>query len=121
MTWPKPINPYDVPSSPAYHRLQEPSYPVIDKDPDFWTAVSNVRKEEWGTTAAVAAGTFVMGYYLGAKGHTGKASAYFTSFLATKSITLYHAYNSANRLMGFKENSREVVKNVPAALVPEHY
>ncbi|PNW81940.1 hypothetical protein CHLRE_06g267200v5 [Chlamydomonas reinhardtii] len=121
MTWPEPPNYYEAPKHGFKVTLENPTFPIINPDPNITDAVTNMRSENWGVVAGLAGLGYVAGYYFGAKVHWAKPTALFTSIFLGKSGLLWGMSDSAHRLMGFKENSKEVAANLPHVMQRESY
>ncbi|KAG2502167.1 hypothetical protein HYH03_000654 [Edaphochlamys debaryana] len=80
-----------------------------------------MRKENWSVVGGLAAAGYVAGYYFGSRVYWAKPTALFTSIFLAKSGLLWGMSDSAHRLMGFKENAKEVAANMPHVMQREAY
>ncbi|GIL62312.1 hypothetical protein Vafri_16592 [Volvox africanus] len=121
MVWPEPPNYYEAPKHGFKVTLETPQYPIINPEPSISDALTNMRSENWSAVAGLAAFGYVAGYFFGSKVHWAKPTALFTSVFLGKTGLLWGMSDSAHRLMGFKENSKEIAGNMPHVMQREAY
>eukprot|EP00798_Chlamydomonas_sp_ICE-L_P019856 gene19856-26550_t len=121
MTWPLPPNYYDVPTVGFKVILEKPTYPVINPEPGIPQVIGNMRMYHWSWVAGMATLGSALGYWKGSGIHWQKPASYFGAAFFGKSAFLWGMGDCAYRLMGYRENGREVASNLPTILAREEY
>lgn len=121
MAWPEPPQYYEAPKVGYKVILQQPQFPVIYPDPTISQVVSNMRPGAWGAAAGMAFTGATLGYWKGSATHWQKPGMWFGLALLGKTGLAWGVIDSAYRLMGYKENSVEVARNMPGLLARETY
>jgi|Transcript_22406 hypothetical protein len=86
----------------------DPKYPIVNPSPEVNDCVKSMRLRDWFVLAGVTAGSWSYGYLLG-KPVRGSAAATAASIGFTFG-TFVILQDTSARLMGYKENAREVDK-----------
>mmetsp|Transcript_12456 Transcript_12456/g.30607 ORF Transcript_12456/g.30607 Transcript_12456/m.30607 type:complete len:122 (+) Transcript_12456:44-409(+) len=121
MTWPEVPNYYEAPKQGYKVILQQPQYPVVFPEPSVTQVVTNMRPSSLALAAGMAAFGGAAGYWKGSSIHWQRPAMYFGAALLGKTGLLWGMCDSAYRLMGYKENSVEVDRNMPGLLKREAY
>eukprot|EP00934_Nitzschia_sp_Nitz4_P001894 Nitzschia sp. Nitz4//scaffold133_size116822//80716//81096//NITZ4_003814-RA/size116822-processed-gene-0.124-mRNA-1//1//CDS//3329535417//1894//frame0 len=94
----------------------DPTFPVVKADPSVDDVIKSIRFSDYVVAAGTLAGTYTYGYLLGkpVRGPTAVmcASAGFTFAM------FYTMQNVRGRLLGYRENAKEVQKWGVSAEVP---
>ena len=86
-----------------------------------FVAVTNMRPSHWGFVAGMAAVGYTLGYWKGSGIHWQKPASIFGTVFMGQFGLLHMMQDSAYRLMGFKENAKEVAANMPGHIIKESY
>jgi hypothetical protein len=97
----------------------DPKFPIVKPDPSVDDVVKGMRTSDYLFVSGVMAGTYAYGYLLGkpVRGPTAVmcASAGFT-------FAMFHTMQTVrSRFLGYRENSREVMKYGLAPVQPRRY
>ena len=97
----------------------DPKYPIVKADPTVDDVIKGMRSSDYLFFSSVVAGTYAYGFLLGkpVRGPTAVmcASAGFT-------FAMFHTMQTVrSRLLGYRENDREVKKYGLAPMQPRPY
>mmetsp|Transcript_10708 Transcript_10708/g.18636 ORF Transcript_10708/g.18636 Transcript_10708/m.18636 type:complete len:124 (-) Transcript_10708:421-792(-) len=117
MTWPEPPSYYDPPKVGYKVILQQPAFPIVYPDPNIGQVLGNMRMSSWGLATGMALTGGALGYWKGSQRSWQRPGMFFGMFLLGKTGLAWGLIDSSYRLMGYKENDREVQTNLPGLLL----
>lgn len=86
----------------------DPKFPVVNADPEVDDCIKSMRFRDWAVLGGITAGSWGYGYIMGKPARMPTASTAAALGLTFASFVVLQ--NTRDRLMGYKENAREVGK-----------